>query len=320
MSGRALRRLVGAVTRRPLLVLGRHRRARAGRRGAGAAARAERGHRHARRTAARTASRTPSASSRTSAARPILVLVHGDLSKHGADSDLGRLLRLEGCLGGNVPGQQEGARQPAAGLPRDRGPASPRRSCTGRPRSSTPRSTRSATSSRSSSRPPPGAGAAGGRGGARAVEAARRSARGAAAPRARPPREAVQAQFINEHAPARRCSTGSAASRASTTRPSCPRSCSTGPPEQPGVPKSRFAYLFPSKNAALIQIRLRPDLTDAEQRARDRPDPGAATGEKVFKPRRARDYIVTRRAGGGGGAGRRRAELDLRPARSGAAC
>ena len=34
---------------------------------------------------------------------------------------------------------------------------------------------------------------------------------------------------------------------------------------EPGVPKSRFAYLFPSKNAALIQIRLRPGLSDAEQ-------------------------------------------------------
>ena len=30
-------------------------------------------------------------------------------------------------------------------------------------------------------------------------------------------------------------------------------------------PKSRFAYLFPSCNAALIQVRLRPDLTDSER-------------------------------------------------------
>ena len=56
---------------------------------------------------------------------------------------------------------------------------------------------------------------------------------------------------------------------------------------QPGVPKSRFAYLFPSKNAALIQIRLRPDLTDAEQqRAIDLIR--TATGERVFRPRRSR--------------------------------
>ena len=32
-----------------------------------------------------------------------------------------------------------------------------------------------------------------------------------------------------------------------------------------GVPKSRFAYLFPSPDSALIQVRLRPGLTDAER-------------------------------------------------------
>ena len=61
---------------------------------------------------------------------------------------------------------------------------------------------------------------------------------------------------------------------------------------EPGVPKSRFAYLFPSKNAALIQIRLRPDLTEAEQ-ARAIDLIREATGEKVFKPRKGARYIVT---------------------------
>jgi uncharacterized protein len=47
-------------------------------------------------------------------------------------------------------------------------------------------------------------------------------------------------------------------------------------------PKSRFAYLFPSRNSALIQVRLRPDLTDAQRRE------GIelikrATREKVFQ-------------------------------------
>src|SRR5207245_1263616 len=32
-----------------------------------------------------------------------------------------------------------------------------------------------------------------------------------------------------------------------------------------GVPKARFAYLFPSADSALISIRLRPDLTDAQR-------------------------------------------------------
>ncbi len=33
-----------------------------------------------------------------------------------------------------------------------------------------------------------------------------------------------------------------------------------------GSPKARFAYLFPSRDAALISIRLRPDLSDSERR------------------------------------------------------
>ena len=46
-------------------------------------------------------------------------------------------------------------------------------------------------------------------------------------------------------------------------------------------PKSRFAYLFPSPNAALIQVRLKPELSDGQRRdaielIRQ------ATGEKVF--------------------------------------
>src|SRR6195256_6485164 len=32
------------------------------------------------------------------------------------------------------------------------------------------------------------------------------------------------------------------------------------------VPKSRFAYLFPNRNSALIQVRLRPGLNDAQRR------------------------------------------------------
>ena len=35
----------------------------------------------------------------------------------------------------------------------------------------------------------------------------------------------------------------------------------------PGTPKARFAYLFPTKDAALIQVRLRPDLTQSQRAA-----------------------------------------------------
>ena len=37
-------------------------------------------------------------------------------------------------------------------------------------------------------------------------------------------------------------------------------------PSRPqGTPKARFAYIFPAKDSALIQVRLRPDLTEAQR-------------------------------------------------------
>lgn len=59
-----------------------------------------------------------------------------------------------------------------------------------------------------------------------------------------------------------------------------------------GVPKSRFAYLFPSKNAALVQARLRPDLTDAERsRAIELIETAAA--DPSMTPQDGARYIVT---------------------------
>lgn len=46
-------------------------------------------------------------------------------------------------------------------------------------------------------------------------------------------------------------------------------------------PKSRFAYLFPSPNAALVQVRLKPELSDAERREAIELI-RQATGEKAF--------------------------------------
>ncbi len=59
-----------------------------------------------------------------------------------------------------------------------------------------------------------------------------------------------------------------------------------------GVPKSRFAYLFPSKSSALVQVRLRPDLTDAERsRAIDLIE--AATSDPSLTPQDGARYVVT---------------------------
>ncbi|MEA2445515.1 MAG: uncharacterized protein QOJ12_2807 [Thermoleophilales bacterium] len=58
-----------------------------------------------------------------------------------------------------------------------------------------------------------------------------------------------------------------------------------------GAPKARFAYLFPSKDAAMITVRLRPNLTDAE-RSRAIDMIRRATGERAFRLDRGR-YVVT---------------------------
>ena len=53
----------------------------------------------------------------------------------------------------------------------------------------------------------------------------------------------------------------------STTPSSWTRWSSSGPRRavEVGEPKPRFAYLFPSRRSALIQVRLRPELSDAER-------------------------------------------------------
>ena len=61
---------------------------------------------------------------------------------------------------------------------------------------------------------------------------------------------------------------------------------------QPGVPKSRFGYLFPSKDAALIQIRMRPDLTERQRRRAIELIEQAASA-RVFRPRKGATYVVT---------------------------
>ena len=58
------------------------------------------------------------------------------------------------------------------------------------------------------------------------------------------------------------------------------------------VPKARFAYLFPSPNSALIQVRLRPDLSDSD---RDRAIDliRSATQQPAFKLGNGQQYLVS---------------------------
>ena len=61
---------------------------------------------------------------------------------------------------------------------------------------------------------------------------------------------------------------------------------------KPGVPKSRFGYLFPSKNAALIQVRMRPELSESERR-RAVEMVREATRAQVFRPKEGATYVVS---------------------------
>jgi hydrophobe/amphiphile efflux-3 (HAE3) family protein len=63
----------------------------------------------------------------------------------------------------------------------------------------------------------------------------------------------------------------------------------TGPP---GTPKARFAYLFPTRDSALVQVRLRPDLSEAERR-RAIADVRAATQMPRFGLSGGGGYTVT---------------------------
>ncbi|MEA2423757.1 MAG: uncharacterized protein QOH13_167, partial [Thermoleophilaceae bacterium] len=58
------------------------------------------------------------------------------------------------------------------------------------------------------------------------------------------------------------------------------------------TPKARLAYLFPNCRAALIQVRLKPSLSDS-QRAATIKLVDQATREKAFKPKNGAKYVVS---------------------------
>jgi hypothetical protein len=59
-----------------------------------------------------------------------------------------------------------------------------------------------------------------------------------------------------------------------------------------GTPKPRFAYLFPNANSALVQVRLKPGLSDAQQKAAIA-NVRAATRMPEFKMVNGGKYVVT---------------------------
>ena len=288
MIGRVLRRLVGGVSRHPLPVLGVTAVLALG--GAVLALRLD--------TSAATSTlvnrgsdtyRDTERFKQDFGGEAILVMVHGDVQKTVLTSDLGRLIRLEGCLSGNVPdtGRGLGSLPPVCRQIADLHPAKvvygPGTFINTAVNQIRDQLSKQAGQSQVQAQ--------------RAAEAARRLSKRRGDPPAEQRRLAeaaarvVQSKFVSDIL--RQALRYGISGPPSISDPGFVSALvfdrTTG---QTGVPKSRFAYLFPSKNAALIQIRLRPDLTDAEQQhAIDLIR--TATGEKVFQPKRGAKYIVT---------------------------
>ena len=219
----------------------------------------------------------------------VLVLVRGKLDRTILSSDLNRLIRLEGCLSGNVPDTKEGLGK----LPpvcRDIAELDAAKVVYG-PGTFINTATNQVQDQLAGQQQQAAAEAR------RVSEAARRLSRRRGDPKAEQERlarsaaQAVQAKFLNEvlRLGLRYGITGVPQIMDKSWVSALVFDRTAG---AVGIPKSRFAYLFPSKNAALIQIRLKPGLSDADS---DRAIEliRTATGERVFKPRAGARYIVT---------------------------
>ncbi len=217
----------------------------------------------------------------------VLVMVQGELSRTVLTEDLSRVLALEGCLSGNAPERglkelPEVCRELAALKPAKAvyGPGTFINTAavqiadqfTARQRASGTQADRAARAARRLS--------------ARRGDPPAEQRRLAAAAR-----QAVEAQFIQQV-----LQLGLRYGLTDIPRINDPNFVSTlvfdSDALQAGTPKSRFAYLFPSRNAALIQIRMRPGLSESE-RTRAIALIEEAAAQKAFRPREGARYIVT---------------------------
>ena len=217
---------------------------------------------------------------------PVVVLVQGELQQSILTPDLGTLLRLEGCLSGNVP--EEGLRtlpevctwfsqeQPAKVV---YGPG-----------------TFVNTAASQIAEGFTAKQAAKAQEAEQAAEAARRLAKRRGDPPAEQERLAEQArslvfaQFTEE-------TLRLALRYGLTSIPSLDNidfvsQLVFDPSRGVGQPKARFAYLFPSDDAALIQIRMKPTLTESEREEAVARIQEAVTHEQFALERGGR-YVVT---------------------------
>ena len=217
----------------------------------------------------------------------VLVMVQGELSRTVLTEDLSRVLALEGCLSGNAP--ERGLKELPA-VCRELAALKPAKAVYGPGTFINTAAVQIADQFTARQRAS----------GAQADRAAR-AARRLSARRGDPPaeqrrlaaaaRQAVEAQFIQQV-----LQLGLRYGLTDIPRINDPNFVSTlvfdSDALQAGTPKSRFAYLFPSRNAALIQIRMRPGLSESE-RTRAIALIEEAAAQKAFRPREGARYIVT---------------------------
>ena len=201
----------------------------------------------------------------------IVVLVRGELPNLVLTANLGRLLGLEGCLSGNKPAGERGRRAARARRARELARTEAgARSSSGPARSSTRRSARSRTQLEQRSGREGGRGRARGRGGAPA--GARPRGRSPAEQRkaAEAARQLVYAEFVRDLLQLALKYGLGLTGVPTLDDPNFVSQLVFDARRGATTPKARFAYLFPSPRSAVIQVRLKPDLSDEAAQPRDR--------------------------------------------------
>jgi hypothetical protein len=222
----------------------------------------------------------------------IVILVKGDLQNTVLTSNLGRLVGLEGCIAGNVPPSVKevpgGPRGPCARFAEEKparvvyGPGTfinaAMNEIGGQLQAQLQQTQREAK---------------------RQATNARRLARGKGLSKAEQDRAAkaasdlVQAQFTQSLLQlALRYGLSVRSGLPSIDNPEWVSSLVFDPTRCATCPKTRFAYLFPNQRSAIVQVRLKPSLTDAERKAaialvRD------AVAMEQWKPIQNVSYVVT---------------------------
>jgi hydrophobe/amphiphile efflux-3 (HAE3) family protein len=222
----------------------------------------------------------------------IVILVKGDLQNTVLTSNLGRLLGLEGCIAGNVPAEVKeipgGPRGPCARFARDKpvqvvyGPGTFINAAVGEI-SEQLAGQLAATQAEAK----------------RQASNARKLAKGRGLSKAEQDRAAkaasdlVEAQFTQTLLQV--ALRYGLSIRGGTPRIDNPDFVSTlvfDPTRCATCPKARFAYLFPNQKSAIVQVRLKPTLSDAEREAAIALVREAVAMEK-WKPTLGVSYVVT---------------------------